>query len=70
MFPTRVGRRNVSAATDEREHDAENTGRGYCRVVWSELLAFSLHVQVIDNAGGDKDFDTITVVGGRAQVTF
>jgi carbohydrate-selective porin OprB len=42
----------------------------YYRAVWNEHLALSLHLQVIDNAGGNKDVDTITVVGGRAQLTF
>jgi carbohydrate-selective porin OprB len=42
----------------------------YYRYAWSEHLAFSLHLQVIDNAGGNKDLDTITVIGGRAQLTF
>jgi carbohydrate-selective porin OprB len=42
----------------------------YYRYAWSEHLAFSLHLQVIDNAGGNKDLDIITVIGGRAQLTF
>jgi hypothetical protein len=31
VFPTYVGHHDISAATDEREHDAEHTRRGYCR---------------------------------------
>lgn len=42
----------------------------YYRVALNDNLAVSLHVQVIDNSGGNRDFDPITVVGGRAQVNF
>jgi hypothetical protein len=42
----------------------------YYRYVWSDHLAFSFHLQEIDNAGGDKDLDTVTVIGGRALLTF
>lgn len=42
----------------------------YYRVAWNEHLALSLHLQVIDNAGGNKDFDAITLVGGRVRLTF
>jgi carbohydrate-selective porin OprB len=58
-----------SAAAPARTSD-EWFVEAYYRYVWSEHLAFSLHLQVIDNAGGNKDLDTITVIGGRAQLTF
>ena len=58
-----------SAAAPTRTGD-EWFAEVYYRYVWSKHLSFSVHLQVIDDAGGNKDFDTITVVGGRAQLTF
>ena len=42
----------------------------YYRYVWNEHMAFSAHLQVVDNPGGDKDSDTVAVIGARAQLTF
>jgi hypothetical protein len=59
----------ASAEAPARTGD-EWFAEAYYRYVWSENLALSVHVQVIDNAGGNKDFDPIAVVGGRAQLIF
>lgn len=42
----------------------------YYRVVFNAYLAFSAHLQVIDNPGGDAALDTVTVLGGRVQLNF
>jgi carbohydrate-selective porin OprB len=59
----------ASAEAPARTGD-EWFAEAYYRYVWSEHLALSVHVQVIDNAGGKQDYDPIAVVGGRAQLAF
>lgn len=49
---------------------SERFVESYYRFVYNDHLALSLHLQVIDNAGGDASRDTVAVIGGRVHVTF
>lgn len=70
-----IGQAVLSDAFEDSAAAPARTGNewfveAYYRYVWNDHLALSAHLQVIDNAGGDKDLDTVTVVGARAQLTF